>query len=41
MEQPVDRASALLRVAQFAAAVQRSRYEPRQIGLEGWKILGL
>jgi hypothetical protein len=41
MEQPVDRVSALLRVAQFAAAVERSRYEPRQIGLEGWKILGL
>jgi hypothetical protein len=40
MDEPADRAAALLRVAQFAAAVQNHHFDPRQLGLEGWKMLG-
>jgi hypothetical protein len=40
MDEPAARAAALLRVAQFAAAVQTHHFDPRQLGLEGWKMLG-
>jgi hypothetical protein len=40
IDEPTDRAAALLRVAQFAAAVQSHHSDPRQLGLEGWKMLG-
>ena len=37
---PAGRAAALLRVAQFAAAVRSNHFDPKQLGLEGWKMLG-
>jgi hypothetical protein len=40
IDQPGDRAAALLRVAQFAAAVQTDHFDPEQLGLEGWKTPG-
>jgi hypothetical protein len=38
--EPAGRAAALLRVAQFAAAVRSNHFDPKQLGLEGWKMLG-
>jgi hypothetical protein len=40
MARPEDRAATLLRVAQFAAAVETNHFDPLQPGLEGWKVLG-
>jgi hypothetical protein len=40
MGEPAGRAAALLRVAQFAAAVRSNHFDPKQLGLEGWKMLG-
>jgi tetratricopeptide (TPR) repeat protein len=40
VDKPEGRAAALLRAAQFAAAVRTNHFDPKQLQLEGWKMLG-